>query len=241
MGSRSETFREYSRAERLSDAAVHIIGIAFALMAVPVLVTLAAVWRGDPVAVVGTLIYGTSLIAMVLCSGLYHMLPYEDWKGVLRRLDHSAIYIKIAGTYTPFLLLAGGGSGHLLTGIWTAALAGTSLKVYSPDRYRWVGLTLYLGMGWAGVVAGDAMIQSLSTEGFVLILVGGAIYTVGVIFFLWEMLPFHNTIWHVFVLVASFVFYAAVVVELAAISDLPQMPDFTALAAPELALPAALD
>lgn len=206
--------RVYSPAERLTDAAVHVVGLTGVLMAVPVLITLAAVWRGDPVSVTGAAIYGVSLIAMVLCSALYHMAPLPEWKDVLRRLDHSAIFVKIAGTYTPFALLAGG-SGALLGGVWTAALAGTALKVVAPDRYRMTALTLYLGMGWCGVLAGQGMIASLSPSGFHLIVAGGLLYTLGVVFFLWEMLPFHNTIWHVLVLVASGLFYAAVMVELA--------------------------
>lgn len=199
----------YSRAERLSDAVMHVSGLTAAMLAVPVLVTLTVVLRGDATAVVATSIYGATLIAMILCSALYHMVPQGSWTLVLRRLDHAAIYLKIAGTYTPFTLLAGG-QGYLLAGLWGAAAAGTGLKMVSPERFRWLALALYLGMGWVGVVAGWSVFATVSAPVLVLIVIGGLIYTAGVGFFLYERLPFHNTIWHGFVLVASMVFYAAV-------------------------------
>lgn len=188
---------------------MHVSGLTAAVLAVPVLVTLTVVLRGDATAVVGTAIYGVTLIAMILCSALYHMVPQGSWTRVLRRLDHSAIYLKIAGTYTPFTLLAGG-QGYLLAGLWGAAAAGAGLKIVSPERFRWAALALYLGMGWVGAIAGWGVFSTVSTPVLVLIVIGGLIYTVGVFFFLFERLPFHNTIWHGFVLVASMVFYAAV-------------------------------
>ncbi|MEO0386013.1 MAG: hemolysin III family protein [Pseudomonadota bacterium] len=206
--------REYSRAERWSDACVHLTGIVSVLMAVPVLITLAAVWRGDPVTVVSVVIYGVTLAMMLFCSAAYHMVRIARWRGVLRRMDHTAIFLKIAGTYTAFVLL-GGGSLVLLQAIWLAAILGALMKILDPVRYHWAALALYLAMGWAGAFAGDALIGQMSGPGLILILIGGAIYTAGVAFFLWEVLPFHTTIWHLFVLVASGVFYAAVVVELA--------------------------
>ena len=193
---------------------MHVLGLAVALTAVPVLITLAASWRGDVTAIVATAIYGGTFLAMILCSALYHMVPLEKWKGVLKRLDHSAIYFKIAGTYTPFTLLSGGHGAALLTGLWGAALAGSGLKILAPNRFRWLGLALYLGMGWVGVLAGWAIFAELTGPVLWLMAAGGALYTIGVAFFLWERLPFHNTIWHVFVLSASGLFYAAVLLHL---------------------------
>lgn len=137
----------YSRAEKVSDAVVHVAGLVSALMAVPVLVTLAVLWRGDAPALLGVAIYGAALIAMILSSALYHMVPHPDWKAFLRRLDHSAIYLKIAGTYTPFAFLSGAGL-LLVTGVWGAALAGVGLWVFAPGRFRWTAFALYLAMGW---------------------------------------------------------------------------------------------
>jgi hemolysin III len=204
----------YSRAELWSDAAVHVAGILSALVAVPVLVTLAAVWVGDAGTVIAALVYGTSLIAMLICSAVYNMVPLADWKDFLRRIDQSAIYVKIAGTYTPFAVLTGTHAGFFLTGIWGTAIAGASLILLSRARLRWASLALYLGLGWAGALLGAELLAGLSPAGHGLILLGGCLYTLGLVFFLWERLPFHNTIWHLFVLVASFIVYAAVVVEL---------------------------
>jgi hemolysin III len=149
---------------------------------------------------------------MILCSALYHTVQRPSLRGLLQRLDHSAIYLKIAGTYTPFTLMTGQGA-MLLAGLWGAALTGLSLKMISPVRFRRVALALYLGMGWAGVLAGGALLGALPGPVIVLMIVGGALYTVGVVFFLWEGLRFHNTVWHFFVLAASLVFYAAVTVQ----------------------------
>jgi hemolysin III len=204
----------YSRAEQLSDAIVHLAGIASALVAVPVLVTLAALWFGDAGTVIAALVYGASLIVMLTCSAVYNLTPLPAWKDLLRRIDQSAIYLKIAGTYTPFAVLTGTHAGFFLTGIWGAALAAASLILFAPARLKWASLVLYLGIGWAGAVIGAPLVTELSPAGFVLILIGGGLYTLGLVFFLWERLPFHNTIWHVFVLAASWILYAAVVVEL---------------------------
>ena len=201
--------RAYSRAEYVSDAVVHVLGLALALMAVPALVVAAALVRGDAPALVGTAIYGVALLLMLGCSALYNMILRPDWAWLLKRLDHSAIYMKIAGTYTPFTLISGQGLA-LTAGLWGAALLGIALKVADPQRFRWPGLLLYLGMGWGGVVAGGALFAALSVPVVVLMAIGGGLYTLGVVFYLWERLPFHNTIWHVFVLAATAAFFAAV-------------------------------
>jgi hemolysin III len=200
----------YSRAERLSDTVVHILGVFTVLVAVPVLITLTVRYGAGASAITAVSIYGATLVAMILFSALYNTLGHHRWHGVLRRLDHSAIYAKIAGTYTPLTLIPGTHGGYLLAGIWGAALAGMGLKVISPGRLRWLALALYLGMGWAGLMAGGSFLAALSTPVLVLILIGGLLYTVGVVFYLCDRLPFHYTIWHVFVLAASLVFYAAI-------------------------------
>lgn len=202
---------DYSRAERISDAVIHVSGLVAVLIAVPTLITVTVLLRGDVTALVATSVYGATLVAMILCSALYNMVPHADWEGFLRRLDHSAIYAKIAGTYTPFTLLGGHGT-WLLAGLWGAALAGIGLKIAAPGRFRRAAVALYLGMGWAGLFAGGTFLGTLSTPVIVLILTGGGLYTAGVVFYLLDRLPFHYTIWHVFVLAASLVFYAAVTV-----------------------------
>ncbi|MCB2124574.1 MAG: hemolysin III family protein [Rhodobacteraceae bacterium] len=204
---------DYSPTERLSDAVIHVAGLVVVLAAVPVLITVAAFLRGDLTAVLAVSVYGAALVAMILCSALYNMIAHPGWSRFLKRLDHSAIYVKIAGTYTPFTLLSGHGF-WLLAGLWGAALAGVGIKLVSPDRFRPLALGLYLAMGWAGLAAGGTFLATLSGPVMALILTGGVLYTVGVAFYLFERLPFHYTIWHVFVLAASLVFYAAVTLHL---------------------------
>ena len=201
-----------ARAEYISDAVVHVTGLTLVLMALPVLIVLTALLRGDLPSLFGVGVYSAALLAMLVFSALCNMGAGTARAWLYRRLDHAAIYIKIAGTYTPFTLLTGQGVA-LTIGLWGAALAGVVLKLISPERLRWLALALYLGMGWAGVVAGQALLAALSAPVLVLMLVGGALYTVGVVFYLWDRLPHNRTIWHVFVLVASLAFYAAVLVQ----------------------------
>lgn len=207
-----EKRQDYTRAERISDAVIHVSGVVIVLIAVPTLITVTAFQRGDATALLAISVYGATLIAMILFSALYNMIASPGWGHVLKRLDHSAIYVKIAGTYTPFTLLSGQGL-WLLGLLWGAALTGVGLKLAAPDRFRPFAIALYLGMGWAGLLAGGSFFATLSTPVIALIVTGGLLYTAGVVFYLTERLPYHYTIWHVFVLVASLVFYAAVTLQ----------------------------
>ena len=212
--------RAHTRAEQIADAAIHLVGVVSALFAVPVLVTLAAAWRGDGPLVTAVAIYGVSLIAMLGFSASYNLAHFRltpgralDW---LRRLDHAAIYVKIAGTYTPYGVIAGGPAGKwLLIGVWSGAALGFIGKLVAPHRWQRVSLAFYLALGWAFVLALEPISRSITRATFVLVAIGGTLYTVGVIFHLWQRLPFQNAIWHLFVLVATFVFYAALLVEIA--------------------------
>ncbi len=212
--------RAYTRAEQLADAAIHFVGVIGALVAVPVLVTLAATWRGDGPLVAAVAIYGASVIAMLGFSASYNLAQVRlapgraiDW---LRRLDHAAIYVKIAGTYTPYGVIAGGPVGKwLLIGVWSGAAVGFVGKLLAPHLWQRASLVLYLALGWAIVLALEPISRSITQVTLVLVVVGGLLYTVGVVFHLWHRLPFQNAIWHLFVLVATSVFYAALVVEIA--------------------------
>lgn len=209
-----ETYPVYGRDERLADAALHVAGVAAALVAAPVIVSRAADLYGDTITVAGAAIYGFGLTAMLVCSASYHLVTHPLAKAILRRFDHAAIYLKIAATYTPFaLLLAGGNAAAILGPIWAAALAGLALKLIAPQRVERISLALYLAMGWAILAIGGPILQGLSPAGLALMLTGGALYTLGVAFFLWDRLRFHNAIWHAMVLAASFSVYAALFVE----------------------------
>lgn len=204
---------DYTRAERLSDAVVHLTGLALVIAAVPVLIVVTALTRGDTAAITGVAIYGAALMLMIGASAVYNIAEGFPWGAarswLLKRLDHAAIYLKIAATYTPFALISGQGLA-VTAGVWGAALLGVGLKIVAPDRFRWLALTLYLVMGWAGVLAGGALISALPMPVVVLMTAGGILYTMGVAFYVWDRLPHHMTVWHVFVLAASLVFYAAV-------------------------------
>ena len=201
--------------EQFADAMVHIVGVALVLLAVPVLVTLAAVWREEGAIIAAMSVYGVSLTAMILFSASYNLTAIRFPGGriarILRRLDHGAIYLKIAGTFTGFAMLAG--QGFLIVGaLWAAAVAGISLKMICPFRFRRTSLLLYLGMGWAGGLVAFGIFAVLPPVTGALIAGGGLLYTIGVGFYLWQGLPYHLTIWHAFVLIASLMLYAGAVV-----------------------------
>lgn len=211
--------RTVTRAEAWADMTVHAVGVVGALAAVPVLITLVAVWRDDGALIAAVAIYGVALLVMFSASASYNFASLRLSGGrlleTLRRLDHAAIYVKIAGTYTPYAVLTGGPLGRwLLLGVWSTAVIGLLGKILAPDRWERVSVLLYLALGWCVVPIFGPVSQSITTATAVLIVVGGLLYTVGVVFHLWEKLPFQNAIWHAFVLVATFVFYSALMVEI---------------------------
>lgn len=211
--------RAPSRAEQMADATVHVCGVVGALAAVPVLITLAAVWRDEGVLIAAIAIYGASLLMMFAMSAGYNIASVRQVRGrlleTLRRLDHAAIYVKIAGTYTPYAVITGGPLGRwMLIGVWAGAIAGLLGKLIAPGLWERASVILYLALGWSMILVFEPVSEAITHATAVLIVVGGVLYSVGVIFHLWERLPFQNAIWHLFVLVASFVFYAAIMVEI---------------------------
>ncbi len=205
-----------SREEFIADAVLHAAGIVGALIAVPVLVTLIAVWYGSVPEVTAAVIYGIGLIAMFALSACYHLSWQPRFRKWFRRLDHAAIYVKIAATYTPFAILAAGAEAALmLAAIWTAAALGVAVKLVSARRWEIAGLALYFAMGWAILVIGGPVIAGVSATTYGLMMAGGIVYSLGVVFLYLPRLRFHNAIWHGHVLAASFIFYAALIVEAA--------------------------
>ncbi len=201
----------YDRAELWADGVVHVAGLIAALIGVALLMGVAAPGAETALAV-ALGIYAAGLVAVKAISALYNMWPVSRVKWVLRRFDHAAIYLLIAGTYTPFLVLLDdrGIATILLAVIWLIAVIGVALKIGLPGRLDRLSIVLYLGMGWSGLAAGGVVYQSLSATTLALIAAGGIVYTVGVIFHMWKGLRFHNAIWHVFVLAGSALFYAAI-------------------------------
>ena len=200
-----------SRAEWISDAVVHVTGLVVVTACVPVLIVLTAMFDKGALPVAGAAIYGGTFAAMITFSAIYNLLYGSRIDWLLKRLDHSAIYLKIAGTFTAFALFAGQGA-HLLAVLWTAAATGVALKLWCPHRFRIFSIALYLGMGWIGALAGWGIFAALPGATVLLIAVAGVTYTAGVVFYLWEKLPYHTAIWHVFVLAASLMIYSGMVV-----------------------------
>jgi len=201
----------YDRAELIADSVVHIAGLSLGLVAAVTLIVLANVYAA-PRDVVTASIYATGLVAMLAFSAVYNLWPVSPVKWILRRFDHSAIYVLIAATYTPFLTEMNDRSLGLalLAGVWSVALLGIALKVFYPGRFDRLAVVLYLALGWSGVVAYDSIAASLSGTTLWLIAIGGVLYSAGVIFHVWQRLRFQNAIWHGFVLLAAACHYSAV-------------------------------
>jgi hemolysin III len=201
---------DYDRVETIADGVVHVLGLALAPGGAAVLVV-KAVESASVIRLAAIAIYLVGLLALLGFSAAYNLWPVSPLKWRLRRFDHSAIYLLIAGTYTAFLLpLPGSGPTVLLVGIWLTAIAGIAIKVFWPQRFDGTAVALYLVMGWSGLFALRRIAEAFSPSTFWMIVVGGALYTVGVIFHLRRNLRFQNAIWHVFVLAAAIFHYAAV-------------------------------
>jgi hemolysin III len=205
-----------SARELVADAVVHALGLGLGVVGVVAIlvVTLDSPSNGGPTS--GRLlpigIYAAGLIAMLACSATYNILrksPRRDW---LRRLDHAAIFVMIAGTYTPFTVLAfpEPWSSGLTVAVWTAAAAGVAFKLWRPLRWERLSVVLYLALGWIGVIAVDPFLRSLATPTLVLLLAGGLVYSAGVAFHVASHRRYQNAAWHGCVLVAACTHYAAV-------------------------------
>ena len=201
----------YDRAELIADGVVHVFGVLSGLIAATVLIVLTAVYAtGLDVAVVS--IYVAGLMAMLVFSATYNLWPVSPRKWMLRRFDHSAIYILIAATYTPFIMQVKDNAFAvaLLIGVWCVAIVGIILKLVLPGRFDRLSIVLYLAMGWSGFMIYDVVIPSLPTTALWFVVVGGVLYSLGVIFHAWRQLRFQNAIWHSFVLLGAACHYTAV-------------------------------
>lgn len=201
--------RRYDRAELLSDAVVHIAGLTLALAAVPVLITLTTVLRGSATEIMAVSIYGMTLIVMLSASLAYNHFPNPAWKEVLRRLDLSAIYLKIAGTVTPFAMLTGTGA-TFLSAMWAAALVATATTFLRKRRTTGLSIVIGLSMGWGVLIGGGEVIAATSWPVFLMMLAGGLLYSAGTPFLMRADMRFHNAIWHGFVVAASVVYFVAI-------------------------------
>lgn len=201
----------YSKAEEIANSITHGLGAALGVTALILLVVFSSL-NGTASHIVSSAIYGSSLFILYLASTLYHAIPYPRAKKILQKVDHSSIFLLIAGTYTPFTLISLRGPwGWSIFGIvWSLAIFGIIFELFAKKSYKKISLALYLGMGWLIIFAIKPIIANVETGGLLLLLAGGITYSLGVIFYAWKSCPFNHAIWHLFVLAGSILQFFAV-------------------------------
>jgi hemolysin III len=205
-----QLFPSYTKLETLADACVHTASITFSIVATLILLVTAA-GRLPAAGIAGLAVYCLGLISMFAASAAYNLVRGHNLKEVLRRLDHAAIFIMIAGSYTPFALLVGGSAGRsMLIAVWAIGAAGIAVKLRFPRRLDKLSVLLYLAQGWIVLLALDPVVASLPSQALWLLIAGGIVYTLGVPFHLMEWMRFHNVIWHIFVLGGAACQFAAI-------------------------------
>ena len=202
----------YSSGEKIADTVGHALGIAASIAGLTMLVIVGSRYAGA-LPVTSYAIYGASLLLMLVISALYHWIAHTPTKAILRVMDHSAIYVLIAGTYTPVMLVGVQGAwGWSLFGVvWGIAIAGVLLKALAAGRFERLSIGLYLLLGWLGLIGLEPLIENLTWQALALFGGGGVLFSAGVLFHRWHGLPYHNVIWHVFVLAGTITHYFAVI------------------------------
>jgi hemolysin III len=201
----------YPPREELANRVTHGVGAAFSIAGLVLMVVFSA-RHGDAWQVVSSAIFGATLVLLYTSSTLYHSTRAERRRILLRKFDHAAIFLLIAGTYTPFVLvtLRGPWGWSLFGVVWGLAVAGVALKFWFAGRFKLMSTLLYLGMGWLVMIALKPLAAALPAGGLKLLVAGGLFYTSGAVFYLWRRLPFNHAIWHLFVLGGSTCHWAAV-------------------------------
>lgn len=191
--------------EEIANAITHGIGFFLSIAGLVILIVRSLYREQGTLALTSLIVFGSSMIFLYLCSTLLHSIHVKKARRIFTILDHSAIYVLIAGTYTPFLLITLRGTlGWTLFGlVWAIAIGGIVFKSIFADRYNVISTIGYLIMGWLILPAIVPMYQGLHLAGFLLLLGGGLLYSLGTIFYLWEKLPFSHAIWHLFVMAGS--------------------------------------
>lgn len=201
----------YDRAELIADAVVHILGLTLAMAGTVTMVVLAALYA-TTAETASVVVYSLALLGLLTVSAAYNMWPISRTKWILRRADHACIYLLIAATYTPFMtrIPLETASIVMFSGVWIVALTGAALKVCLPGRFDRLSIVLCVLLGASGALAWNTMVGTLPTTTAILICTGGSIYVGGVVFHIWDGLRFQNAAWHCCVLVASALFYSAI-------------------------------
>jgi hemolysin III len=202
----------YRIEDEIASGVTHGIGLMMAFGGLCSLIVLTTA-RGSIWQIVGCTVFGISLVILYLASTLYHFVQEPVWKESLRKLDHVAIYLLIAGTYTPFTLvnLHGVWSWILFGLVWGLATFGIVAKIWWGDRWQWLSLAAYLGLGWSALIAARPIIESIPMAGLGWLLAGGLAYTFGVIFFAFDRIRYFHAIWHIFVMMGSVFHFCAVI------------------------------
>jgi hemolysin III len=206
----SETQR-YSHKEEIANSITHGIGILFGIGGLGILVIFSRL-HGTAWHIVSCTVFSITLILLYTTSTLYHSIQLPRMKTILRRLDHSAIFLLIAGTYTPFTLvnLRGPWGWSLFGIVWGLAVLGIIFELFLLGKWPILSVSLYIAMGWVVVIAIKPLIQVLAPGGLILMFSGGVAYTAGTGFYLWRSLPYHHAVWHLFVLTGSMLHFFAV-------------------------------
>lgn len=214
--SRTPPYKAYTKREHLADVAAHIAGVACGLAGAVALMLTAA--GGSTLVLGGALLYTIGLVSMLSFSAAYNLWPPSPTKEMLRRLDHAAIFVMIAGTITPFAMIRVGGAWGfgLLAGVWVTAVLGVAMKIFFPRRWERLSIVLYVALGLSILLVGEQLARVLAPSSLILLAAGCAIYLVGIVFHLWERLPFQNALWHWLVLLAAALHFGAVIQEVAA-------------------------
>lgn len=201
----------YTIREEIVHSVSHGIGTLLSVAGLSILVIFAVLY-GDKWQIIGVLIYGICLVLLYLASTLYHAIQKPRVKRFFQIMDHSAIFLLIAGTYTPFLLISlrGAFGWSLLVIIWGLAFFGVGFKAFYIDRFHRVSTLGYILMGWLGIIAGKRMLTEIPSISLYWLAAGGVIYTSGIIFLAWRRIPYNHAIWHFFVLVGSICHFFAV-------------------------------
>jgi len=199
-----DNIENFSKGEEITNAILHGIGLGLAIAALVILVVLANT-SGNVWHIVSFSIYGSTLIILYLSSTLYHSFPKGKTKDIFEIFDHSAIYLLIAGTYTPLTLIAlKGALGWTIFGVvWAIAIIGIIFKIFWVKKFVVFSTVLYIVMGWIIVFAIKPLLLAMTIKSLIFLIVGGGLYTIGSIFYVWRKMKYHHAIWHLFVLAGS--------------------------------------
>jgi hemolysin III len=206
-----DNIEKYSIGEEIANAVIHGIGALLSIAALVLLIVFSAINK-EPWSIFSSIIYGSSLIILYLSSTLYHSFQNKKVKDLFEIFDHSAIYILIAGTYTPFTLITlHGKTGWILfSTVWILAAIGIVFKIFFVKKFRILSTLLYIAMGWLVVVALKPLVANLEFWGLFWLVLGGVLYTVGTIFYVWRKIPYHHALWHLIVLAGSICHFFAI-------------------------------